>query len=138
MLLTVSETGLGKRTDFAEYPRHSRGGQGVLTHNVTARTGRVVAARAVRADNELIVISVSGIVMRTDVDSIAKVGRSAQGVQVMHPPAGDSVASIAVIDMSKAPPPPTAGEIANAAAAQANDIDGAPRARRTPNRRNGN
>jgi DNA gyrase subunit A len=133
MLLTVSETGLGKRTDFAEYPRHSRGGQGVLTHNVTARTGRVVAARAVRADNELIVISHSGIVMRTNVDSIAKVGRSAQGVQVMHPPAGDSVASIAVIDMSKAPPP--ANEPANGAASS--NGNGTPPSRRRTTRRNG-
>jgi DNA gyrase subunit A len=129
MLLTVSETGLGKRTDFAEYPRHSRGGQGVLTHNVTARTGRVVAARGVRGDNELMVISVSGIVMRTSVDSIAKVGRSAQGVQVMHPPAGDSVASIAVIDLSKAAPPP-ASEPGNGASP-----NGSSRPRRA--RRNG-
>src|SRR5262249_18308476 len=50
MLLTVSETGLGKRTEFSEYPKHSRGGQGVLTHNVTARTGRIAVARAVKPD----------------------------------------------------------------------------------------
>ena len=55
MLLTTSETGLGKRTDFDEYPKHSRGGQGVITHNVTARTGRVVSARAVIPNHELIV-----------------------------------------------------------------------------------
>jgi DNA gyrase subunit A len=104
MLLTISETGLGKRTDFSEYPRHARGGQGVLTHNVTVRTGRVVAARAVKDDDELMVISTSGIVIRTSVGTISKVGRSTQGVQVMHPPAGDSVASVAVIDLSKPPP----------------------------------
>jgi DNA gyrase subunit A len=103
MLLTVSETGLGKRTGFDEYPRHSRGGQGVLTHNVTARTGRVVAARAVVDDYELIVVSQSGIVMRTTVDSISKVGRSAQGVHVMNIGPGDRVASVAVIDLSKQP-----------------------------------
>jgi DNA gyrase subunit A len=102
----------------------------VLTHNVTARTGRVVAARAVRGDNELMVISVSGIVMRTSIDSIAKVGRSAQGVQVMHPPAGDSVASIAVIDLSKAAPP-AASEPGNGASP-----NGASRPRRA-GRRNG-
>lgn len=104
MLLTISETGLGKRTHFAEYPRHTRGGQGVLTHNVTTRTGRVVSARAVKDDYELMLISVGGIVIRTTIGGIAKVGRSAQGVQVMHPPAGDSVASVEVIDLSKAPP----------------------------------
>src|SRR5581483_1767650 len=95
MLLTVSETGLGKRTEFSEYPRHSRGGQGVLTHNVTARTGKIVAARTVMPGWELILVSQSGIVMRTTVDSIAKVGRSAQGVHVMNPPQGDRVASVA-------------------------------------------
>jgi DNA gyrase subunit A len=107
MLLTLSETGLGKRTEFEEYPRHSRGGQGVLTHNVTARTGRVVAARAVKEGDELIVVSQTGIVMRTTVESISKVGRSAQGVHVMGIGPGDSVASVAVIDLSSPPATPT-------------------------------
>jgi len=104
MLLTLSETGLGKRTDFEEYPRHSRGGQGVVTHNVTARTGRVVAARAVMPDYELMVVSQSGIVMRTTVDSVSKVGRSAQGVHVMNVGANDGVAGMEIVDLSKAPP----------------------------------
>ena len=104
MLLTISETGLGKRTAFDEYPRHSRGGQGVATHNVTDRTGRVVAARAVTEDEDVMTISESGIVMRTSVQSIAKVGRSAQGVHVMNVGSGDRVASVAIIDLSKQPP----------------------------------
>ena len=104
MLLTISETGLGKRTSFEEYPRHSRGGQGVATHNVTDRTGRVVAARAVTEDEDVMTISESGIVMRTSVQSIAKVGRSAQGVHVMNVGSGDRVASVAIIDLSKQPP----------------------------------
>ena len=105
MLLTTSETGLGKRTSFNEYPRHSRGGQGVITHNVTERTGRVVSARAVFPTHELIVMSESGIVMRTTVDSIATVGRSAQGVHVMGVGQGDRVACVATIDLSKTPAP---------------------------------
>jgi len=105
MLLTTSETGLGKRTSFDEYPKHSRGGQGVITHNVTDRTGRVVSARAVFPSHELIVMSESGIVMRTTVDSIATVGRSAQGVHVMGVGQGDRVACVATIDLSKTPPP---------------------------------
>jgi DNA gyrase subunit A len=103
MLLTISETGLGKRTPFEEYPKHSRGGQGVLTHSVTARTGRVVAARAVLNDYELMLISQSGIVMRTTVGSISQVGRSAQGVHVMNVGAGDRVASVAIIDLAAVP-----------------------------------
>jgi DNA gyrase subunit A len=106
MLLTLSETGLGKRTDFDEYPKHSRGGQGVITHNVTARTGRVVAARAVTEDLELMTVSEGGIVMRTTISSIAKVGRSAQGVHVMNVGAGDRLASVALIDLAKRPEPP--------------------------------
>jgi DNA gyrase subunit A len=104
MLLTISETGLGKRTSFDEYPRHSRGGQGVLTHAVTVRTGRVIAARGVTESMELMLISQSGIVMRTTVQSIAKVGRAAQGVHVMNVGRNDRVASVAVIDMAKPPP----------------------------------
>jgi DNA gyrase subunit A len=109
LLLTISETGLGKRTPFEDYPKHSRGGQGVLTHNVTARTGRVVAARTVTAGMELMLITTSGIVIRTTVDSIAAHGRIAQGVQVVKPGPGDAVAEIAVIDLSKSQPevPPT-------------------------------
>src|SRR4051812_25724962 len=109
LLLTISETGLGKRTPFEDYPKHSRGGQGVLTHNVTARTGRVVAARTVTEGMELMLITTSGIVIRTSVDSIAPHGRIAQGVQVVKPGPGDAVAELAVIDLSKSQPdvPPT-------------------------------
>ncbi len=109
MLLTLSETGLGKRTDFNDYPKHSRGGQGVVTHNVTARTGKVVAARAVTEDLELMTVSQSGIVIRTTIGSIAKVGRSAQGVQVMNVGAGDRLASIAIIDLAKRSGNPVGG-----------------------------
>jgi DNA gyrase subunit A len=109
MLLTISETGLGKRTEFEEYPRHSRGGQGVITHSVTQRTGRVVAARTVFANHELIVVSESGIVMRTRVESISKIGRSTQGVHIMSVGQGDRVAGVATIDLSKTP---AAAEIA--------------------------
>jgi DNA gyrase subunit A len=114
-LLTISETGLGKRTEFAEYAKHSRGGQGMFTHNVTARTGRVVAARAVKPDMELMLISESGIVMRTTVESISKIGRAAQGVHVMNVGPGDRVASVACIDMSKPSPAASNGAASNGA-----------------------
>jgi DNA gyrase subunit A len=131
MLLTISETGLGKRTAFGEYTPHGRGGQGMATHNVTARTGRVVVARAVKEDQEIMLITVSGIVMRTTISSVLKVGRSAQGVHVMNPPAGDRIASVAIIDLTpRAEPPPgaTTGQGANG---------NGRRARRSNGRRNG-
>ena len=112
MLLTLSETGLGKRTEFDEYSPHLRGGQGVATHHVTPRTGRVVAARAVTESQELIVVSQSGIVMRTTVESIRRVGRSAEGVHVMNVGPGDRVASVAVIDLSDELPGATNADLA--------------------------
>ena len=111
MLLTISETGLGKRTEFDEYSPHLRGGQGVATHHVTPRTGRVVAARAVTESQELIVVSQSGIVMRTTVGSIRKVLRSAEGVHVMNVGQGDRVASLAVIDLATGPAAAKGGDI---------------------------
>ena len=132
MLLTISETGLGKRTAFSEYPPHGRGGQGVFTHNVTARTGRVVAARAVKDDQELMLVSMAGIVIRTTVQSIARVGRSAQGVQCMNIGAGDRVASVAVIDLSKAHDPLIAGNAVdeNGSASNGNNVRRSNRRRR--------
>jgi DNA gyrase subunit A len=106
-LLTVTTNGYGKRTPVEEYPRHSRGGQGVVTHKVTDRTGPVAIARMVNPMQELIVISADGIVLRTRLDSIANVGRGSQGVQVMRVSPRDRVASIATIDM--APPAPKHG-----------------------------
>jgi DNA gyrase subunit A len=82
-----------------EYPRKGRGGQGVLTFRVSDRTGPIAVARAVRADQEVIIVSRDGIVMRTRTDLISQQGRSTQGVAVMNVDEGDTVASIAQIDM---------------------------------------
>jgi len=137
-LLTIGERGLGKRTEFAEYPKHARGGQGVFTHNVTGRTGKVVAARAVVDSHELMVISESGIVMRTTVGSISKAGRSAQGVQIMNVGPGDRVAAVATIDLSKRPEAPAGGTGTGNGAVSANGASGngrSPRGRRGNGRR---
>jgi len=79
------------------------------------RTGRIVAARAVVLGMELMVISESGIVMRTSVDSISRVGRAAQGVHIMNVGPGDRVACVACIDMSKPAPSTTNGATSNGA-----------------------
>ena len=98
-LLVVTERGAGKRTPMDEYPRKGRGGQGVLTFRVSERTGPIAVARAVRADQEVILVSRDGIVMRTRTDLISRQGRSTQGVAVMNVDEGDTVASIAQVDM---------------------------------------
>ena len=102
-LLTVTANGFGKRTAFEQYPTHHRGGGGVITHQTTEKTGRVVVARTVHEDQELILVSRNGIILRTRVDSIPIVGRAAQGVTLMGVGPGDAVASIACIDVGKAP-----------------------------------
>ena len=98
-LLVVSEHGIGKRTPIAEYPTKGRGGQGVLTFRVTARSGPLSVARAIRGDQEVILISREGIVMRTGAEAISRQGRGTQGVAVMNIEQGDAVAAIAQIDL---------------------------------------
>ena len=99
-LLVVSEHGIGKRTPIAEYPTKGRGGQGVLTFRVTARSGPLSVARAIRADQEVILVSREGIVMRTGAEAISRQGRGTQGVSVMNIEQGDAVAAIAQIDLA--------------------------------------
>ncbi|HET6616056.1 MAG TPA: DNA gyrase subunit A [Dehalococcoidia bacterium] len=98
-LFTITEKGYGKRTPYPDYPRKHRGGQGVRNYDITNKTGKVIAARTVNASQELIVISRDGIVIRTRMDSIRMTGRAAQGVSVINVTPGDSVASLATIDM---------------------------------------
>lgn len=102
-LLTVTTNGFGKRTPFEGYPRHHRGGAGVVTHQITDKTGPVVAARSVNEMQELMIISASGIILRTRIDSISSVGRGTQGVHLMGVGPGDLVASISVFDVGQAP-----------------------------------
>jgi DNA gyrase subunit A len=100
-LLVVSSKGYGKRTTFEEYPTQGRGGLGVRTFTVNERRGRLVAARTVNAKQQLMIISEDGIVIRTDVNSIAVQGRATMGVTLMGVGPGDTVASIASIELAK-------------------------------------
>ncbi len=100
-LLVVSENGIGKRTPIEEYPSKGRGGMGVMTFRVTARSGPLTVARAVSPDHELILVSAQGIVMRTKADTISRQGRGTQGVQVMNVDGGDHVASVARVDQAE-------------------------------------
>jgi DNA gyrase subunit A len=115
-LLTVTANGFGKRTAFDQYPVHHRGGGGVVTHQTTEKTGLVVVARTVRDTQELMLVSRSGIILRTRMDSIPIVGRAAQGVTLMGVGAGDAVASIACIDVGQAPARATSRDKAKASA----------------------
>jgi DNA gyrase subunit A len=97
-LLTVSEKGFGKLTQNQRFPRHGRGGLGVRAHLVTSKTGAVAAAKIVSPEQELMIMSAAGIVLRTTIGEIRIVGRSAQGVFLMKPGSGDKVISITSVD----------------------------------------
>jgi DNA gyrase subunit A len=101
-LLVVTEYGYGKRTPIDEYPRHSRGGSGVLTARVTDKTGKIAAARVITDhDNDLMIISAGGIVIRQDVNDIKRASRATQGVTLMHVADGDTVVAVATTNGKK-------------------------------------
>jgi len=83
-LLSLTELGLGKRTLLAEFPLQGRGGQGVIGHRLTDRTGNMVTLTPVQGNEELLMLTNHGIVIRTTVADVRSYGRSTQGVNVMR------------------------------------------------------
>ena len=96
-LLSVTERGFGKRTGLSDYPLQGRGGQGVITHKLTDRTGALVSLSHVVGEEELFVLSQGGILIRTKVDQVSSYGRSSQGVTIMRLGAGDVVVAALVM-----------------------------------------
>ena len=94
-LLSITEQGYGKRTDFGEYPTQGRGGLGVKNYNCTEKTGKVAAVMGVKGDLDIMIIADDGTMIRTDVENISLYGRTTQGVRVMRLSEGASVTSIA-------------------------------------------
>jgi DNA gyrase subunit A len=101
-LLIVTEQGYGKRTSIDEYPTQSRGGAGVITAKVTHKTGPVAAARLITEhDNDLMIISATGVVIRQNVNNIRQLGRATQGVILMNLAEGDTVVAVATTNGKK-------------------------------------
>jgi len=97
-LLVITENGYGKRTDLRDYRLQGRGGAGIKTAKTTPRTGEIVSSRVLTSQEEdLIVISQKGQVIRTKISSIPKLGRATQGVRIMRLGEGDKVASATCI-----------------------------------------
>jgi DNA gyrase subunit A len=95
-LLVITQRGYGKRTPISEYPVHHRGGQGVFTLKITDRVGKLTAMRVVAdPEEEVLLISASGMVLRTPVGAISQIGRQTQGVIVMRIAADDQIVAIA-------------------------------------------
>lgn len=96
-LLTVTQNGYGKRTRLTEYRTQSRYGKGLIDIKTGERNGPVTAVKAVDDDDELVMMSESGQIVRTRVDEISTVGRNTMGVIVMDVETGDAVSSVDVI-----------------------------------------
>ena len=96
-LLVIGEKGLGKRTDFEEYRKTSRGSKGVRTMNITDKTGVLVAMKNVTEDNDLLIITKSGLIIRMAVSNIKQAGRNTQGVKLINIKDNDSIASVSVV-----------------------------------------
>jgi DNA gyrase subunit A len=93
-ILTVSEFGLGKRTKIDEYPVHGRGGQGVIAQNLTDKSGKLVGAIEVHENDEIMLISEGGTLIRTAAKEISIQGRNTQGVRVMRPDENDRLVGL--------------------------------------------
>ena len=97
-LLVVTEKGYGKRTPLSEYPSHHRAGQGVFTLKVTDRIGKLAAIRVTEDDeDEILLITQAGMVLRTAVGAISRIGRQTQGVIVMRISGNDTIAGLAPV-----------------------------------------
>ena len=101
-LLVIGKLGYGKLTPLGSYRRQGRGGVGIKTFNITAKTGLVAAAELIDDSKEVYVVSEEAQVLRTNLSEIRSMGRATQGVTIFKPQPGDSVSSIACVsDLSK-------------------------------------
>ncbi|MDV7680124.1 DNA gyrase subunit A [Erysipelothrix rhusiopathiae] len=96
-ILAVTEKGYGKRTDISEYRRTKRGAKGVKTVNITEKNGNLVSLRAVNGDEEALIISNEGTVIRTEISNIGIYGRSTIGVRLINVGETDSVSQVAIL-----------------------------------------
>ncbi|HHO69192.1 MAG TPA: DNA gyrase subunit A, partial [Gammaproteobacteria bacterium] len=93
-VLTATENGYGKRTPVDDYPVHGRGGQGVISIRVTDRNGEVVGAELVHEEDEIMLISSGGTLVRTRVNEVSRMGRSTQGVKLINLQNGEKLVGI--------------------------------------------
>lgn len=96
-LLVVTENGFGKRTELAEYKTQTRGGKGILTYKVTDRTGKIAGMRIVTDEDDIMLISSDGTIIRLNVQEVSILGRATQGVTLMRMADEVNVVSVASI-----------------------------------------
>jgi DNA gyrase subunit A len=112
-LLVVAERGMGKRSPLGDYRLQRRGGKGIITLRRTEKTGAVVALKEVLPEDELMLVSRQGVIIRLPVDGIRVAGRNTQGVKVMNLDAGDTVVDVArvVLEDEEADDRPNGAEV---------------------------
>ena len=103
-ILVVSENGFGKRSELDEYRKTNRGSKGVKTINITEKTGKLIALKAVSDDNDLMIINKSGITIRMPAEEIRVAGRATQGVKLISIREGDSIAAVCVVNKNEEEP----------------------------------
>src|SRR4030042_6393722 len=90
-LLIVMENGFGKKTDLKEYRLQGRGGAGIKTAKITPKTGEIISSKVLSDEEELIIISRKGQVIKTEIKNISILSRATQGVRIMKLEEGDKV-----------------------------------------------
>jgi len=93
-ILTATENGFGKRTPIDEYTRHGRGSQGMIAIKTSQRNGKVVAARLVHDDDEIMLITTGGVLIRTRVNEVREMSRATQGVILINLDEGEKLAGL--------------------------------------------
>ena len=106
-LLTVCENGYGKRTDLEDYRQQSRGGLGLINIKATDRNGKVVALKAVHDDDELMMISANGIIIRTGLEDVRSIGRNTAGVRMIKLKGDDKLVAVERLAKDDSPQPET-------------------------------
>ena len=124
-LFVITEKGYGKRTPIDDYPVQHRGGQGVFTITMTEKKGLLAAMKVVANDDEIMIMSEEGVLVRTPVSGISELGRSTQGVSVMKVNDSDRVTAVAISTdgkKRKAKDPNAEGEVDEIDIDEAEDV----------------
>ncbi|RKD22866.1 DNA gyrase subunit A [Ammoniphilus oxalaticus] len=100
-VLIVTSEGYGKRTPVDEYRPQTRGGKGLITLNVTDRNGHIVALKVVNEEHDLMIVTVSGVIIRLNVNGISTMSRNTQGVKLIRVENDEAVATVAKVDMEE-------------------------------------
>jgi DNA gyrase subunit A len=98
-ILVISENGYGKRSKIDDYRITNRGGKGVKTINITEKTGDLISVKSVSNDMDLMIITLNGLTIRLNVNSISLLGRATQGVRVINLKGDDRIASVARVNV---------------------------------------